>query len=546
MNLKALRRFTASFTAAAMALLSAYMAAAASSAKFKLSSNKTEVLKDNSFTVTLSAENSFSAAGIYAEIAFDKDAFELKKYTVVNDIISECSVGYRNSKVLFVWDSDKNASFSSGNLLKLQFKTISDSSEGKKKFSFDVIEMCDEKFKSVPNAVTSAEVSVKKLTASDNVLKTIDLINNIGTVDASDACLKRITLALNAFSKLSSSEKGLVSNYPTLAEAQKKYNELKEKEEAEKNQQALQNEINKFLSDNAEALALTENNAKISDLTRVTDALNEYATKSAYVREKLKNKYEHLKKLRDKINALIEDENAKNAAAEIAAGFKETFKDLIELPVSNVVYEPELLTEIESAVNTYDEVFDDYTKALLTKEYQHIKALYERYKELEIKNAPEPESVVREYTAFREKYLKLIMMGEDSVTQNEYSLIQQAMSDFDSMSDMAKGKMASVYRHFMNLLFALNNAEVDYTDSDDTQTDIDSDTDGNEIIKEVVKYKTKTLTAGEIGLKTSYEASDTVWMLLALLGVSIILFSVPTTLYFVMKNKYLKGGENGE
>lgn len=545
MTLKALRRFTASLMAAAMALLSAYTAAAASSAKFKLSSNKTEVFKDNSFTVTLSAENSFSAAGIYAEISFDKTAFELQKYTVVNDNISDCSVGYRNSKVLFVWDSDKNASFS-GNLLKLQFKTVSDSSEGKKKFSFDVIEMCDEKFKSVSNAVTSAEVSVKKLTASDNVLKTIDLINNIGTVDASDACLKRITLALNAFSKLTSSEKGLVSNYPTLAEAQKKYNELKEKEETEKNQQALQNEINKFLSDNADALALTESNAKISDLTKVTDALNEYATKSAYVREKLKNKYEHLKKLRDKINALIEDENAKNAAIEIAAGFRETFKDLIELPVSNVVYEPELLTEIESAINTYDEVFDDYTKALLTKEYQHIKALYERYKELEIKNAPEPESVVREYTAFREKYLKLIMMSEDSVTQNEYSLIQQAMSDYDSMSDMAKGKMASVYRHLMNLLFALNNAEVDYIDSDDTQTDIDSDTNGNEIIKEVVKYKTKTLEAGEIGLKTSYKVSDTVWMLLVLLGVSIILFSVPTTLYFVMKNKYLKGGENGE
>lgn len=545
MTLKALRRFTASLMVAAMALLSAYTVAAASSAKFKLSSNKTEVFKDNSFTVTLSAENSFSAAGIYAEISFDKTAFELQKYTVVNDNISDCSVGYRNSKVLFVWDSDKNASFS-GNLLKLQFKTISDSSEGKKKFSFDVIEMCDEKFKSVSNAVTSAEVSVKKLTASDNVLKTIDLINNIGTVDASDACLKRITLALNAFSKLTSSEKGLVSNYPTLAEAQKKYNELKEKEETEKNQQALQNEINKFLSDNADALALTESNAKISDLTKVTDALNEYATKSAYVREKLKNKYEHLKKLRDKINALIEDENAKNAAIEIAAGFRETFKDLIELPVSNVVYEPELLTEIESAINTYDEVFDDYTKALLTKEYQHIKALYERYKELEIKNAPEPESVVREYTAFREKYLKLIMMSEDSVTQNEYSLIQQAMSDYDSMSDMAKGKMASVYRHIMNLLFALNNAEVDYIDSDDTQTDIDSDTNGNEIIKEVVKYKTKTLEAGEIGLKTSYKVSDTVWMLLVLLGVSIILFSVPTTLYFVMKNKYLKGGENGE
>ncbi len=545
MTLKALRRFTASLMAAAMALLSAYTAAAASSAKFKLSSNKTEVFKDNSFTVTLSAENSFSAAGIYAEISFDKTAFELQKYTVVNDNISDCSVGYRNSKVLFVWDSDKNASFS-GNLLKLQFKTVSDSSEGKKKFSFDVIEMCDEKFKSVSNAVTPAEVSVKKLAASDNVLKTIDLINNIGTVDASDACLKRITLALNAFSKLTSSEKGLVSNYPTLAEAQKKYNELKEKEEAEKNQQALQNEINKFLSDNADALALTESNAKISDLTKVTDALNEYATKSAYVREKLKNEYEHLKKLRDKINALIEDENAKNAAIEIAAGFRETFKDLIELPVSNVVYEPELLTEIESAINTYDEVFDDYTKALLTKEYQHIKALYERYKELEIKNAPEPESVVREYTAFREKYLKLIMMSEDSVTQNEYSLIQQAMSDYDSMSDMAKGKTASVYRHLMNLLFALNNAEVDYIDSDDTQTDIDSDTDGNEIIKEVVKYKTKTLEAGKIGLKTSYKVSDTVWMLLVLLGVSIILFSVPTTLYFVMKNKYLKGGENGE
>ena len=545
MTLKALRRFTASLMAAAMALLSAYTAAAASSAKFKLSSNKTEVFKDNSFTVTLSAENSFSAAGIYAEISFDKTAFELQKYTVVNDNISDCSVGYRNSKVLFVWDSDKNASFS-GNLLKLQFKTVSDSSEGKKKFSFDVIEMCDEKFKSVSNAVTPAEVSVKKLAASDNVLKTIDLINNIGTVDASDACLKRITLALNAFSKLTSSEKGLVSNYPTLAEAQKKYNELKEKEEAEKNQQALQNEINKFLSDNADALALTESNAKISDLTKVTDALNEYATKSAYVREKLKNEYEHLKKLRDKINALIEDENAKNAAIEIAAGFRETFKDLIELPVSNVVYEPELLTEIESAINTYDEVFDDYTKALLTKEYQHIKALYERYKELEIKNAPEPESVVREYTAFREKYLKLIMMSDDSVTQNEYSLIQQAMSDYDSMSDMAKGKTASVYRHLMNLLFALNNAEVDYIDSDDTQTDIDSDTDGNEIIKEVVKYKTKTLEAGEIGLKTSYKVSDTVWMLLVLLGVSIILFSVPTTLYFVMKNKYLKGGENGE
>ena len=547
MTLKALRRLGAICVAAAIGLLSAYTAVSAPSAKFKLSSNKAEVYKDNSFTVTVSTDG-FTAAGVFAEIIYDKTNFELQKYTVTEDKISDCSVGTKNGKVMLVWDSDKNVSFASGELLKLQFKTVSDENEGKKEITLNMIELCDEKFNSVANTVSAASVNLKKHTATTAVKNTIELIDKIGTVDASDECLRRITLAVNAFSKLSSVEKELVTNYSTLVEAQKKYNELKEKEEAEKNQQALDNEIKKFLQDNAEAIALTEQTAKIGDLAKVSDALNEYATKSAYVRNKLKAEYEHLKKMKAYINALIEDEDARKAAAEIAAGFRETYKSLIELPVSNVVYEPDMKAEIESAINTYEEVFDKYTKALLTKEYEHIKLLYERYKELEIKNAPEPESVVREYTDFRTKYLNLIMTSEDSASQNDYSLIQQAMSDYDNMSDQAKGKMAPVYRHLMNLMFALNNSESDgYEDSDDEPSSIvETETVEKEIIKEVVKVKTRTLTAGDVGIKTSFKVGNTVWMLLALLGVSLVLFSISTTLYFVMKKKYSAGGENDE
>lgn len=547
MNLKVLKKGAAICAALAIGLLSAYTAVSAPSTKFKLYSNKTDVYKDDSFTVTLSTDG-FTAAGVFAEIVYDKTNFELQKYTVQEEKISDCSVGSKNGKTMFVWDSDKNVSFASGELLKLQFKTTSDENEGKKEITLNIIELCDEKFNSVASTVSNASVNLKKRAITTEVQNTVELIDKIGTVDAGDECLRRITLAANAFSKLSSVEKGLVTNYSTLVEAQKKYNELKEKEEAEKNQQALDNEIKKFLQDNGEALALTEQTAKIGDLAKVSDALNEYATKSAYVRNKLKTEYEHLKKLKAYINTLIEDEDAKKAAAQIAAGFRETYKSLIELPVSNVVYEPDMKAEIESAINTYEEVFDKYTKALLTNEYEHIKLLYERYKELEIKNAPEPELVVREYTDFRAKYLNLIMMSEDSATQNDYSLIQQAMSDYDNMSDQAKGKMAPVYRHLMNLMFALNNSESDdYGDFEDEPSSAgNGEIVEKEIVKEIVKYKTKTLAAGNIGINASFKVGSTVWMLLALLGVSLVLFSIPTTIYFVIKKKYFAGGENDE
>lgn len=532
--------------AAVISLLSAYTAVGAPSAKFKLSSNKDEVYKENSFIVTVSAED-LNIAGIFAEVVYDSSSFQLQKYTVVNDEFSKCSIGSKNGKVMLVWDSNENVSFPSGDLLKLQFKTISDENEGQKEVTLDIIEICDEEFNTVASTVNGVKINLKKHTVTAAVQTTIELINNIGTVDASDECLKKITLALNSFSKLTSVEKGLVTNYSTLVEAQKRYNELKEKAEAEKNQHALDNEVKEFRQDHAEAIALTEQTAKIGDLAKVSDALNEYNTKSAYVRNKLKEEYENLKKVKSKINQLIDDEDAKRAATELAAGYKQTYKSLIELPVSNVVYEPDLKAEIESAINTYDEVFDKYAKALLTKEYEHIKLLYERYKELEIKNAPEPESVVREYTEFRSKYLSLIMTSEDSVSQNDYSLIQQAMSDYDNMSDMAKGKMASTYRHLMNLLFALNNSETeDYGYDDEPSTIVDTETVEKEIVKEVVKYKTKTIAGGNIGIITSFKVGNTVWMLLVLLGISLVLFSIPTTLYFVMKKKYSEGGESDE
>lgn len=530
--------------AAVISLLSAYTAVGAPSAKFKLSSNKDEVYKENSFIVTVSAED-LNIAGIFAEVVYDSSSFQLQKYTVVNDEFSKCSIGSKNGKVMLVWDSNENVSFPSGDLLKLQFKTISDENEGQKEVTLDIIEICDEEFNTVASTVNGVKINLKKHTVTAAVQTTIELINNIGTVDASDECLQRITQALNSFSNLTSVEKGLVTNYSTLVEAQKRYNELKEKEEAEKNQQALDNEIKQFLQDHAVAIALTEQTAKIGDLAKVSDALNEYNTKSAYVRNKLKEEYENLKKVKSKINQLIDDEDAKRAATELAAGYKQTYKSLIELPVSNVVYEPDLKAEIESAINTYDEVFDKYAKALLTKEYEHIKLLYERYKELEIENAPEPESVVREYTEFRSKYLSLIMTSEDSVSQNDYSLIQQAMSDYDNMSDMAKGKMASTYRHLMNLLFALNNSEIeDYGYDDEPSTIVETETVEKEILKEVVKYK--TIAGGNIGISTSFKVGNTVWMLLVLLGVSLVLFSIPTTLYFVMKKKYSEGGESDE
>lgn len=57
----------------------------------------------------------------------------------------------------------------------------------------------------------------------------IDLINSIGTVDASEECKAKIDAAKEAYSKLTDAQKALVKNFETLTQAETKYQEEVEK-----------------------------------------------------------------------------------------------------------------------------------------------------------------------------------------------------------------------------------------------------------------------------------------------------------------------------
>lgn len=427
---------------------------------FTVKSDKTAVKQGDCVTVT--AENS-AISGIIALSAtlnYDSSKFTVVSQTCENNSFNGAYVSSGTSgSVKFVWDADSNTNIGAGKMISVILMANDSAAVGNSDVSLTINSIFSKsgssyiaKLYEVSNPVG---IEIKQSEISSKVSETIALINAIGTVDTSDDCLNRITAAMDAFSALGSSEQSQVTNYQVLQDSYNMYYYLKNKELDEANKVELENTIAAFRENHKDLLNLSENDVTISHKVAVLAALNKYEMSTAYVRSKLTEEATHLKKLKSKIDELEDDLTKQEESISEVEGFRESFKALINTPLSYVFLSDDFKTQINIAKSTYS-MLNEYSQEALRDDYSKILEIEARYEELELLNEPDSEYVIKSANEYTDKYLTLLAKSPDDLTADDAALVSAALEDFKNLPNGARGRLLTQFEKLMSMQSYLN------------------------------------------------------------------------------------------
>ncbi len=523
--------------AISLSAVGALPAKAATDATFSVAVENASYYGGERATVSIQT-TAVTAAGMYAKLKYDTEVLSLVQTTVSEQTITGLITGVKDGYLILTWSSEENTPIPAGTIVELQFQIQSNAAAQEYILELDVVELLDEEMQNLTAGVTNGAIKVVTKTASAQVQKVINLIGAIGEVKSADTETgRKVNDAKDAFLALSAADKKEVTNYDVLVAANSKYQLLKEEQYAADNTAALQEIINKFKADYARVIALKPEDGKISDLAQVNEALADYAQQSAYIRKKLEAEQKNLLAVKAEIQKQIDAEDAQAAAEEMAKGYREQFASLLNASADGIVLDPAFKAELEAALSTYTDAFTPLAQALLQKEYAHIQAMLDTYNKLEAANAPEPEEVINAYNKFRETYRSILLKSELEVTADDAQLLNEAIAEYYTLGDQAKGKLAGEFEHIMTLLFALELADME--DSDATiPTNPGNDDNGNNGGSAVVPGPGNVdLT---VGASLSKNIRALYWVLLA----AAVLFIVSIVSYALIRRKVRKEGHH--
>lgn len=535
--LKGLLSFLLSAVMAASLFVSAFCVSAAAPV-ISLTANVATASCGDEVQISVSSTNAVNAVAFSTEIIFSADSFTVLKATVSQQELSDTQIGVKNGKLILNWMSNTsdNVSLPEGKWFTVHLSVSDNAQYGDKTFSLNNTELFDKNL----NKITvqkggDASVTVGAPQKSETVLNAENAIAAIGTVDTSDTCLMKITAAQIAFNKCSASEKKQVENYSVLEEAIRLYNTLREQQNAQENAEAVQREIDEFKA--KDILKLTTETVEAVNLEEINKTLSEYAGKTLYIRNQLKEEYNLLL-------ALKEVALNKNDAPGMVEGFLQVNSGLLALNPETFAYDEATFRStkaaIESAIASYND-YNSLAQSMLNSEYEHLLKLLDRCYELETENSPEPAYVTEAYNAFRKKYLNVLFMTEGEVTDADLATIQSALNEIKKMKPAVSGKLISEYEHLMNLLAALNTAEMNY-DTDIGGSAVINTVEVEKIVEKTVEVPVEVETqAGAKKLNVKMSPSSKFGIIVfVLLITAIILFAAPVVTRFILENKMRK------
>lgn len=521
--------------------------------------DKTSYVCGEEALLTLKLTEPTSMMALQVDMNMEGGSFLLEKLEILNADLNGAWAGTKGDQLSVNWISDnlKDVAVPAGDILRLRLRVRESASTGDKLFSISYIESANGKLEYV-TVEKGANISVKVEAASksQNVL---DAENEIAKIDidkitASAESLTLITNAQQAFSKCSASEKKQVSNADVLTAAVKKYNKLKEEQAAADAEAKIQQEIQAYLNDYYNKFAdTTAETVKLADKAGVTAAIKEYTKKSAYVRSRLKDEYDHLKELEAAIKVLEEKASAESYADTFVPIFLENNKDILNMAVDSVIYEDEntfsqLQSKILEAIDFHDTILNDVGRSRVTKEYQHLQDLLKKCEEIAKENTPDTPGTLKAYNEFRDKYMDLLMKSPDEVTMDDLSTINSAISEIKNMKPAVSGKLLNEYEYLMELLSTLNGTGTVPGWPDDGWADLPDDGDvtvPGEVVDPTVPSNDGTGASQngeqtENGKKTKVNVTvgDTfAIIMLVLILTTVLLYLLPTVVKFILKKK---------
>lgn len=370
-----------------------------------------------------------------------------------------------------------------------------------------------------------------------------------GTVDDSKAGIDKADMI---YKEMTASEKVKFKNqYPELFEnyrtAWTRYYDAS----LEASQAAIKAEVERFASENREALMLTNpEQVDDSNYQKVLDAIEAYGKLTAQAQVKALDYKAGLDKLQDTAQK-IADRIQADADAEtyFIRPYESTLWNLKESDVNNETY-ADLMVLVAEAQAEYDNLshdkMSDIMKEKVTGYYDKLQKISKRITEL-AKQAGENAKIQKEIEAFTEKWHVVTRLTALTVGVNDKTAIEMMLEDFAKLSDVAQQRLASrktMAEQMLELIKGMNDIQ-DTVGGNSGITVVPSGGTTQEVIKEV-QVPVETLVTKLLSNTVFRNVPTIVYVAVILMVVAIISLLFPLMLhkYYRKKNNKLKGGED--
>lgn len=553
------------------------------------------VKADQTFTITVKNKRQVSLAGFYAVLNYSSRDFSASKVTFLNKEMSAGGdYGFVNAgSVVLTWDSDSDLVLPAGDFISIQFVTRSQAVTGDKKFVLTDFEIYNSAFENLkPKNDVEFTVNVGTVPISENVKKTMELINSIGIVDGTTASYNAIHKALDAYNALSATEKKQVENYEVLKNALAEYEKKREEQLQREHEEqiaaillGLRNDWKPYF-DTAEVIkddlgesftydaflkaqlpfdpttqdipedwepnyekALSDYEALLDLRIQGTkEATENYKSQSNYIKSQLITEKASLDSaltaLRAAKTELLSYKQQLKATPQAVKDYLTNNNSALNFPKSNLKLDeteavPNMLL---SAIGEY-KTLSDIAKSQLVKEYNYVCELYDEYLKLEAKANPNEEQAIIAAGEFRKKYSDLLILSASDVDASKLSEINAAIAEFNSLPTAVKGRLTTQFKLLCEQLYALTNIRAELNgdnqviyitkDGEIQQQPTQSDT------TPTVITETKTVQIKPSGIKVSdLKTSAVVYILLVFIGFeTLVIISSLILFNYIQKKK---------
>lgn len=514
-------------------------------ASFKMNDVNNIGNREFSVDICLDSPDIIEISGLNFSLDYDSQKLEYTENSLRSNVFVGISSYSKDGKVNFVWEDSENKNVPRGSVISLNFRGR-DGFDGTTQLKLNCISAYSCKY--VSGKLQFVEICPKGTVAVSNVstgtvtdpavTSLINKINAIGTVTATKECKDMLDSFLAEYNALSYSNKKKVTNYSLLVEAYNKYTELS------RNDDALTEEINSFLTANKKALALRASTVTVDDREIVNEALSDWDKLSVSAKLKLTTQRSLLKNLSAIIEELdaenqkrLEQEKLQREAEQMAADFRSLNSWVLELKESDIMAEhreglQKTLSELEEM-----EFFNDLAYQIFVKDgtVERLTRFYNKAKEMYDALHPADAEYIDKAENFKASFGYILNVLPEELTYDDVADVNLAYMVYSFLDEKTK--------EYLKNEAALLDALMSAGDllSPDSEEDGDSDPETvTETVTEVktvkdTKYVTKDLPDRYDLSFSMMGMSNAVWILLAVEGISLLLLGGSLLMYYLSK-----------
>ncbi|MBP3627456.1 MAG: hypothetical protein J6J39_05400 [Clostridia bacterium] len=517
-------------------------------------SNAVSAKKGDTITlpIVISSDKAIDIGGLSLYIKYKTDCLSYVEGSgapLVDGMSDAVFFNSTTGRLSFAWTSGKVLTIPKKTvLLKPQFKVLDSAVEDAdaqlvitEAYTISGAQVID---LTVGNANINFDITVAS--EDSQVQKVEKLINDIGKVEYSDECLKKIVDAASAYSILNENQKQKVSNYNKLSEALVEYERLR----IEAEESAVSEEISKFMDNHKTALALTTDTVKISDETAVLNAINAFNRLSKEAQYKIYSYSSQLKTVREKITALKKTEEQKQEAAaeearlrkeaqQYAATFKEEKAPFLSLKVEDLLADHytglndaleniNMLSELNPYVNEYLKV----EKALLTEFMEKVKEIIKQNEENQIPSEQIDADI------FRNTFSYILSLTAETVTIDDAIDVRLASAMYEMLDPAVQALLSNEYSIIEELLSKVDTLSPEA----DTEAEDDGEAEGD---NQPVVNNGGSAGVGKVTMRfANRQMGAIIWILLLLFALSAIIFAALQVFYHYFCKPRMAAGDD--